>query len=215
MVASGNSGEGLIRRDASPRIGAVVLAAGGSTRLGFPKQLILYKGEPLVRRTAKAAVEAGAKPVVVVLGARADTIRGALTGLDPVTAIVNRDWRNGIASSVVAGLSAVFADPDCDAVLITLADQPLIDAAALKRLIAAFDNRHLIVASGYGHTIGVPAIFARDYKEDLLQLTGDTGAGAWLRSKAKEVTRVPLAAAAAHDIDTQTDAANLIHEKPL
>ena len=167
-----------------------------------------------MRRTAKAAMEAGVKPVVVVLGARADTITPALAGLDPVRVIVNNDWSKGIASSLVAGLSAVFADQGCEAVLVMLADQPFVDAAALQRLMAAFDNDHRIIASTYGETVGVPAIFAREHADDLLRLTGDTGAGAWLRRRPKEVTRVPLAAAA-HDVDTEIDASNLIHETPL
>jgi molybdenum cofactor cytidylyltransferase len=109
------------------------------------------------------------------------------------------------------GLSAVFEDASCDGVLVTLADQPLVDAAALKRLIAAFDGERRIVASAYDDTVGVPAVFAREHIEDLMRLTGDAGAGSWLRSRPNEVTRVPLGVASL-DIDTSSDAARLIHE---
>jgi CTP:molybdopterin cytidylyltransferase MocA len=193
------------------RIGAVVLAAGASTRLGAPKQLLTHEGEPLVRRIAAAAVEAGADPVVVVLGANATMIAPALSGLASVTTVVNREWSNGLSSSLAAGLSAVFQDASCDAVLVTLADQPLIDAAALRRLMAAFDDERRIVASAYDDTIGVPALFAREHVEDLTRLTGDAGAGAWLRSRPNEVTCIPFGGAA-FDIDTSTDAARLIHD---
>jgi molybdenum cofactor cytidylyltransferase len=176
--------------------------------LGFPKQLIVHEGEPLVGRIAAAAVEAGASPVVVVLGANAAMIAPALSGLASVTTVVNREWNTGLASSLVAGLSAVFEGAACDAVLITLADQPLVDAAALKRLIAAFDGERRIVASAYANTIGVPAVFAREHVADLMRLTGDAGAGAWLRSRPSEVTCVPLDVAAL-DIDTPSDAAPL------
>jgi len=194
--------------DRSPRIGAVVLAAGASARLGFPKQLIVYEGQPLVRRIALAAVEAGADPVVVVLGANTDMIAPALEGLAPVRVVVNQEWNSGLASSLAVGIASVFADNGCEAVLVTLADQPLVDAAALRRLIAAFDAEHRIVASSYDDTIGVPAVFAREHAEELMRLRGDTGAGAWLRGRAGEVTRLPLGRAAL-DIDTAADVKGL------
>lgn len=176
--------------------------------MGFPKQLIVHEGEPLVRRIAAAAVDAGASPVVVVLGANASMIAAALSGLASVTTVVNREWSKGLSSSLAAGLSALLEEGQCDAVLVTLADQPLVDAAALRRLLAAFDGEHRIVASAYDNTIGVPAVFAREYVDDLMRLTGDAGAGAWLRSRPSDVTCVPLDGAAL-DIDTPSDAAHL------
>jgi molybdenum cofactor cytidylyltransferase len=174
--------------------------------MGFPKQLIMYDGEPLVRRIARAAVEAGASPVVVVLGASAEMIAPALSGLASVRTVVNEKWSDGLASSLASGLAAVFEDAACDAVLVTLADQPLVDATALRRLLAAFDGERRVVASAYGKTMGVPAVFGREYVDELKRLTGDTGAGSWLRSRPSEVTCVPLDAAAL-DIDTPSDAA--------
>ena len=168
----------------------------------------MHEGEPLVRRIAAAAVEAGADPVVVVLGANAALIAPVLDGLASVNTVVNEDWSNGLASSLVRGLSAVLEEAACDAVLVTLADQPLVDAAALRRLMAAFGGERRIVASAYDDTMGVPAVFAREHVADLMRLTGDAGAGAWLRSRANEVTCVPLDVAAV-DIDTPSDTAHL------
>jgi molybdenum cofactor cytidylyltransferase len=176
--------------------------------MGFPKQLIVHEGEPMVRRIAAAAVDAGASPVVVVLGANAEMIAPALSGLASVTTIVNGEWSKGLGSSLAAGLSAVFEDARCDAVLVTLADQPLVDAAALRRLVAAFGGERRIVASAYNDTVGVPAVFAREHVDDLMRLTGDAGAGTWLRSRLSEVTCVPLDVAA-FDIDTPSDTAPL------
>jgi molybdenum cofactor cytidylyltransferase len=176
--------------------------------LGFPKQLIVHEGEPLVRRIAKAAVEAGANPVLVVLGANAETVAPALSGLERVRTVVNHEWRTGLASSLVAGLAALLEDNSCEGVLVTLADQPLVDAAALRRLISAFDGERRIVASSYDDTIGVPALFAREHIADLMRLTGDAGAGSWLRSRPSDVTCVPLDVAAV-DIDTLSDTAHL------
>ena len=161
-----------------------------------------------MRRIAKATIEAGANPVVVVLGADAEMIAPALSGLASVRTVVNREWSKGLASSLAAGLSALLEDDTVDAVLVTLADQPLVDAAALTRLISAFGGERRIVASSYDDTMGVPALFAREHFADLMRLTGDAGAGSWLRSRPSEVTSVPLDVAAT-DIDTVLDVAHL------
>jgi molybdenum cofactor cytidylyltransferase len=161
-----------------------------------------------VRRTAVAALDAGACRVVVVLGATAATIAAALSGLAAVTIAMNPDWDKGLASSLAVGLSAFLADDSCDAVLVTLADQPLIDGKALRRLLTGFDDEHRIIASAYRDTIGVPAVFGREHFDDLMRLTGDRGAGSWLRARQNEVTRVPLYSAAL-DIDTPSDLARL------
>ena len=161
-----------------------------------------------MRRATVAALDAGASRVVVVLGARAGSIARALAGLASVTLVVNPDWAKGLASSLVAGLSSFPADDSCDGVLVTLADQPFVDAAALRRLITAFDDERRIVASAYDDTIGVPAVFGREHFGDLMRLTGDRGAGSWLRSRQDEVTRVPLHTARL-DIDRPSDLARL------
>jgi len=197
----------------------VVLAAGASTRLGRPKQLVMHEGLPLVRRAAIAAADAGAAPVLVVLGADADEIAPALAGLQSVSVVMNADWHTGLASSLAAGLRALGTidseaefdaefDAGYDAVLVTLADQPLVDAAALRRVLVAFTHQQRIVAAEYDGVIGVPAIFAREHLADLLRLTGDAGAGSWLRRHAGDVTRVRLDAAAL-DVDTERDVARL------
>ena len=146
--------------------------------------------------------------MVVVLGARAEMIAPALSGLPSVLIVVNRDWEKGLSSSLSVGLAAVFADPACDGALVTLTDQPFVDEAALRHLIKAFDKEHRIVASGYDDTVGVPAVFGREFSADLMKLTGDAGAGSWIRSRQQEVTRIPLHSAAL-DIDKSSDVARL------
>lgn len=190
------------------RVAAVVLAAGASSRLGRPKQLVEYLGEPLVRRAARAATEIGASPVVVVLGAHADLVAPALDGLAGLTVVPNAAWRSGLASSLAAGVRAALDDLAVDAVLVSLADQPLVDAGALRRLVAAYPGAHGVVASAYGDALGVPALFARAHADALLALSGDAGAGAWLRARRAQVTAVPMDAAAL-DVDTPDDVARL------
>jgi CTP:molybdopterin cytidylyltransferase MocA len=195
--------------DAPQRVAAVVLAAGASTRLGVPKQLMEFRGEPLVRRAAKAASEAGASPVIVVLGADAESIAQALGGLALTVTITHEHWRDGLASSLAAGIrEAQRLDAHCEGALLTTADQPLVDGAALRRLLDAFREGSRLVAAEYSGTIGVPAVIAREHFDALLALEGDAGAGRWLRREGAAVRRIPLLEAAV-DIDTAEDAALL------
>jgi len=186
-----------------------VLAAGGSTRLGIPKQLIEFRGEPLVRRAARSAADAGAAPVIVVVGATAaDTIL-ALNGLPLTSTVFNERWREGLASSLVTGIRELQRlDARVDGVLLVMADQPLVDAAALRRLLAAFAEGARLAAAEYSGTTGVPAVIGREHLDSLLALEGDAGAGRWLRKKDRAVRRVPLPEAAL-DVDTTEDAALL------
>lgn len=195
--------------DADALVAAVVLAAGASSRLGMPKQLVLHRGEPLVRRAAAAAGEAGARPVIVVLGAEAGKIGAAVRGVPHVVTVMNEHWREGIASSLSAGVREVVRlDDGCDGVLITVTDQPFIDRGALRRLLDAFGAGHRIVAAGYSGNVGVPAVIGREHFAHLLALTGDTGAGRWLREKTGTVQRVRLPDAAI-DVDAPEDAVRL------
>ena len=198
------------------RVGAVVLAAGASSRLGYPKQLVAHEGAPLVRRAAEAARDAGARPVLVVLGAGADAIAPALEAVPGVQVHVHPDWADGLASSLGAGLRALAAatradasgaDP-CDGVLVTLADQPLVDAGALRRLLDAFAAGARVVAARYADALGAPAVFGREHLGALCALEGDHGAGRWLRAHRALVTAVPMDAAAL-DVDTPADVARL------
>lgn len=189
---------------------AIVLAAGGSTRFGSPKQLHQHNGESLIQRAIKAATDAGADPVIVVLGAGAETIKHAI-GSSQARVVVNENWNTGLASSLSAGMNAV--DATCDGILVTLPDQPLVDATALRMLVAAFDPEHRIVASSYGDAIGVPAVFGIEHRESLAGLSGDAGAGHWIRERMGEVTIVQLERAAL-DVDTLLDAQRLEEAAP-
>jgi molybdenum cofactor cytidylyltransferase len=182
------------------KIGLILLAAGGSTRMGQPKQLLLYKNQTLLRRAAEQALAAGCDPVIVVLGSNAPRLRTELTNL-PVHIMENPDWQQGMGTSIRTGLSAMPPQP----VIITLCDQPLIDAAALKKLIDAHHstNRPLIAAQ-YAGTLGVPALFSPEYFPALAALPNDTGAKQLLRQHADQVLPIPMEFAAT-DIDTPTD----------
>lgn len=192
--------------DAARHIAAVILAAGASTRLGQPKQLLIYQGEPLVRRVAHAAIAAGASPVIVVLGANADAVALAVHGINGVMLVTNHNWHDGLASSLAAGVTAVIASaPDSDGILIAVSDQPLVNTIALRGLMDEFNEDQRLVAAEYSGTVGVPAIVGREHFKDLCSLEGDTGAGRWLRTRSAHVMRVPMPDAAI-DVDTARDA---------
>lgn len=175
--------------------------------MGRPKQLIEHEGRPLVACAVAAALEAGAGMVVVVLGANAAEVRAVVPDDDAVRTVINSDWESGLASSVKAGLAALDRD-EWDAVLLTVADQPLVDGAMLRLLFDAFRGGARLVASDYDGAPGVPALIAREHSRDLEALKGDHGAGPWLRSRGSEVTLVPLPGPL-HDLDTPADLARL------
>jgi molybdenum cofactor cytidylyltransferase len=191
-------------------LGGIVLAAGGSRRLGASKQLLVLRGEALVRRAARAAVEAGLWPAVVVVGARCDEVRAALAGL-PVVTVSNPAFAEGMAGSIRLGLARlVECAPAVRGVVLLACDQPAVVAAHLTALAAAARREGKpIAASAYGGTVGVPALFAAALFPELLALTGDTGARRLLASDAARVTAVPLPHGEL-DVDTPEDWARAV-----
>lgn len=193
--------------NAPARIAGIILAAGGSSRFGAPKQLLTHHGENLVRRAARSASEAGLSPVIVVLGAYASSVEVFLAGLESIVLVVNEEWESGQASSLRAGLKKAVGH-GCDAALIILADQPLVDRESIAKLIGKFAGSNRVVASRYRGVLGAPALFGSEFFDELLSLDGDHGAGQWLRSRPELVTPVGIDAAA-FDIDTPDDLKHL------
>lgn len=188
-----------------PKFGAIVLAAGGSTRFGRSKQLALFRGEALVRRALAAANQAGCRPVVVVAGEETEAIEAQLHGLPHVT-VQNRQWREGIASSIRAGIQPLLADnAQLGAFFILACDQPLVDAQTLRCLIDLQQTTGKeIAACAYAGTIGVPALFDRSCFPALVALVGDQGAKALILQRANEVATLDFPSGAM-DIDTSAD----------
>lgn len=186
----------------APALHAIVLAAGASTRFGSPKQLVRIDGRPLLHAIVSRAVEVAGHSVTVVLGAHA----GELTPLlrhTPASVLVNRDWEEGIGSSIRAGMSQV---PGAVAgVLLMLADQPAVSADDLRRLAGAWRRQpDSILAAQYSGVAGVPAIFPRWAFRDLADLRGDRGAQALLHRYADRAARLRMPSAAL-DIDRPED----------
>jgi molybdenum cofactor cytidylyltransferase len=183
------------------KVGAVVLAAGGSSRLGQPKQLLQFRGQSLVRRAVEAAIGAGCAPIAVVLGAEAGRIKSELIGL-PILFVPNDDWRCGIGRSIRRGVGAV---RDCDAIAMLACDQPHVDREVIKSLIRAqAETQKPIVACAYSGTLGVPALFGRDYFARLLSLADEQGAKSIIEAEPNDVARIGFAGGEV-DIDTRAD----------
>jgi len=183
-------------------IAGVVLAAGASSRLGSPKQLVQVHGRTLLMHAADCCARGGCARVSVVLGAALDTIVPTLTGLS-IRVVANEGWREGIASSIRAGVSAL--PEEVEAVVLATCDQPLLEPDVVRRLIAGFDGAPArMVACEYAGTLGVPALFGRGRFEELLELRGDSGARQLLRRNLESVVRLPWPGGA-FDVDLPTD----------
>jgi molybdenum cofactor cytidylyltransferase len=183
-------------------IAAILLAAGSSTRLGAPKQLLNYRGRSLLRHAAETALASSVPALHVVVGFEAERMKAELGGLDLHFAD-NPNWNEGIASSIRAGISSL--PHSVDAALILLCDQPLITAQVLNEMINAYAGRGKpIVACEYGGTVGVPVLFARSFFPELLRLQGDRGAKQLITQNLDQVTAIPFPGGSV-DIDTPAD----------
>lgn len=185
--------------------GIVVLAAGDSSRLGQPKQLLTYKGESLLQHSVKAAIETGMQPIIVVLGSNAGQVQKELEQT-PVHVVVNTQWQEGMASSIRCGIDDLLAStPSAEGLILMVCDQPFVDAALLSDLIAAYQkSSKRIVACSYDDTFGPPVFFHQSLFSELLQLQGDVGARGVIRRHANEVAVVPFAKGTI-DVDTEAD----------
>jgi molybdenum cofactor cytidylyltransferase len=198
----------------APRsIAAIVLAAGGSTRLGRPKMLLDFGGRTLLARAVAPHLEAALAAVVVVLGHDAAVVLAAARLPDDprLRIVVNEGWREGMASSIRRGLGAA---PDADAVLIALADQPELDAARVRAVVEAWDGRAPLVVPMADGRPTHPVLFARTLSGELERLAGDVGARSVVEAHRRSATCLPLAPLL--DVDTEDDyqAARARHGRP-
>ena len=192
----------------SGAVALLLLAAGASTRMGRPKQLLPYRGRTLLRHAAETAVVAGCAPIVLVTGALHDELLAEIVGL-PILAVHNPDWETGMASSIRAGLAAVAAAAP-RAVLVMLTDQPLVTPELLRQLIVQqHATQAPIVAAAYGETLGVPAIFDKSLLPELLKLQGAQGAGRLIARLGAAVGQVAFPAGLL-DVDTPAQYAALL-----
>ena len=187
------------------QVGGILLAAGGSTRMGRAKQLVEFEGLTLLRRSAAVMAASVCRPSVVVLGADAKQCRNELEGLK-IDVCVNETWKLGMSSSIAAGLTFLLeTEPHIDAVMITLCDQLYITTKIINRFVAEYRRiRPSVVASEYNGVTGVPALFSRDMFESILNLSGDRGARGLIEEAGERVVKMNVPEAA-FDIDSPDD----------
>ena len=188
-------------------VAGIVLAAGGSTRMAQPKQIMNFRSQPLVRIAAHTALDADLAPVIVVTGAFDDQVKAALEGL-PITIVHNPDWHSGQSTSVAAGINA--APTRTGSAIFLLADQPLVSEPMIRKLVELHTQTlSPIVAPSINGRRSNPVLFDRVTFSDLLDLSGDIG-GRALFSK-YQVSWLPwMDATSAIDIDTPDDYQRLL-----
>ncbi len=185
-------------------IALAILAAGESSRLGRPKQLLTHEGRPLIRHVADAALASACRPVLVVLGHQAERIGLGLEGLD-VRIVANPEWREGMSSSIRAAVRALDDVGEVDGLVLLTCDQPRISAAVIDGLVRARDEgSRPMAACAYAGTVGVPALFDVRKFDDLRSLRGGCGAKRLLLERPEQVARIDWPDGAI-DLDTPGD----------
>lgn len=187
-------------------IAVVVLAAGASTRLGQPKQLLRLGEKTLLAQICETALGVENQQVSVVLGAHCEAIKPAIEHL-PVQVFTNEKWAEGMGGSIACGMANL--PPDTDAVLLLLCDQPFVTAAFLKKLVEKWHNSpQSIIASAYGGSFGPPAIFDKKHFPELAGLQGQQGAKKLMEKYSESLGLVDFPEGAT-DIDTAEDWENV------
>ena len=196
-------------------VAGVLLAAGQGSRFGRPKALVELDGQTLAERGVAMLRAGGADPVLIVTGA-------AQVDLGPehqARTVYNGEWRTGMGSSLRAALRALTeleAAPDVGAVVVALADQPLVGAAAVARLIAAYQAGARVAVAAYAGRPRNPVLLAREHwPEVIATATGDQGARAFLRARPELVTLVECGdTGRPDDIDTPADFERIAVSRP-
>ncbi len=196
----------------SSNIGIIILAAGSSSRMTAIKQLLPWGDKSMLEQTIWESKKTKADNIALVLGAHKEQILTQIDA-DDLLIIENKDWAAGMGLSLAKGLRSMLKHSEPDGVLILLADQPLIDANYLNTLIQTFNSgSKSIVGTQYSsEKIGVPAIFAQTYFEQLCKLDNDKGAGSIIKANKADTTGLEPEGEEA-DIDTEDDYNKLLSQ---
>jgi len=190
------------------KFGLIILAAGASERLGRPKQRLVYREETLLNRMIRSAVQLDNGPVIVVLGADADTKQQVDSR---IINVINTGWKTGMAGSIKCGLEVLMKSfPESEGVIITVCDQPFVTKELLQQMIDQYDRYRLpIIACSYGGVTGTPVLFHKSVFPELMMLEGDKGAKSIVQ-KQKDRTGLVNFPLGNIDIDTEEDYAKLL-----
>ena len=194
-------------------MGIVILAAGQSSRLGKPKQMLQWEGMTLLEKVVKVATELKPSSVMVVLGAYAEEIKSHLH-IPAIEVVVNESWQDGMASSIRTGIDQMIKqNPQVDGILFLVCDQPHLKSDLLNNLVNLQKEKDMpVAASSYGGKLGTPALFHQSIFGKLMELKGDTGARKLLDEMMSEVAVLNFEKGI-YDIDTPQDYEKLIEVK--
>ncbi len=192
------------------RTGIVVLAAGSSSRLGQPKQLLLYKNTSLLKNTISQASQVPNTAIIVVTGSNHELIEKKITDSE-IKTIFNPDWELGMSTSIATGLNELLRlYPNIQKCIFTVCDQPYITTIVFENLIKEYQKKVKgIAASEYAATLGTPVLFHKEYFTELLQLKGQEGAKKIINRFLEDTVAVPFEKGNI-DIDTIEDYNELI-----
>ncbi len=191
------------------KIAVIILAAGKSSRLGSPKQLLEFKGINLLQHSINAALGSKASQVILVLGSSAEEIKKQLN-YHQITILENPDWESGMSSSIRCAVRTIIKDQkDVEAVILMVCDQPYVSSGLLNDLISAYQTEDKdIIASFYDNVAGTPALFHKSMFQELMMLEGDKGARILFNKFAAQTGIVPFKEGSI-DIDTLENYKNL------
>ncbi len=191
----------------------IILAAGNSSRLGRPKQIINFQGKSLLQHAIDEAMQTSLQPILVIVGAHDERVIKALREAK-VNIIKNLNWEEGISSSIGCGLDALQEiSPITDGVIFMVCDQPYVTYYLLKSLLKEQQKSgQPIVASSYENILGTPVLFHKSFFSQLLELSGDSGARNLIKKNLQNTASVPFPKGAI-DIDTLEDYENLVKSK--
>jgi molybdenum cofactor cytidylyltransferase len=184
--------------------GILIVAAGNSSRLGEPKQLLKYNGKTLLRNVVEKAIKVS-DSVIVVTGSGHSQISKEIENIE-VNIIENVKWNEGMGSSIKMGITQLVNEfPDVQNIIISVCDQPFIEASVFSNLIQMQkDSQKGIVAAKYSETLGTPVLFTKKYFAELLKLSGREGAKKMLQKFKDDIAKINFEKGAI-DIDTQSD----------
>ncbi|MDQ6901446.1 MAG: nucleotidyltransferase family protein [Bacteroidota bacterium] len=189
----------------------IILAAGKSSRLGTPKQIITFQGKTLLQHAVDEAVQTSIQPIVVVVGAHDDAVVKTLDESN-IHIIKNLNWEDGISSSIRGGLEALLEiNTSIDGVIIMVCDQPHVTHFLLESLLKEQQKSgQPIVASSYENILGTPVLFHKSFFKQLMRLAGDSGARKLIKEHPNTITFVSFPKGNI-DIDTLEDYEKLIN----
>lgn len=190
----------------------IILAAGNSSRLGRPKQLLGYKNSTLLKNTISEALKVPNSFVIVVTGANYNEVEKQLN-MAEINIYFNAEWENGMSSSIVKGLNELLLlKPDCGECIFAVCDQPFVTSLIFENLISEYHKtKKGIIASAYSETLGTPVLFHKKYFNELLELSGQDGAKKIIKKYLEDTVSVPFEKGDI-DIDTEEDYNKLICE---